>query len=156
MFIPICNCLLVTKSVINTVRLKKKKLLAKSTDSLQSVHFFEINFYEQINWLIANKIKPISGSNLNTFIEHISYLHGGTLYVTFAMSECCNIVALETEYIYLLSKTYPRIVYCGTLFKSERYIQFIDIAWPRIFGFYRKLIVIIYFSIVKKLHAWHN
>lgn len=107
MFIPICNCLLVIKSVIYTVHLKKKKLLAKSTDSLQSVHFFEINFYEQINWLVANKIKPISGSNLNTFIEHISYLHGGTLYVTFAMSECCNIVALETEYIYLLSKTYP-------------------------------------------------
>lgn len=106
MFIPICNCLLVIKSVIYTVHLKKK-LLAKSTDSLQSVHFFEINFYEQINWLIANKIKPISGSNLNTFIEHISYLHGGTLYAIFATSKCYNIVALETEYINLLSKMYP-------------------------------------------------
>lgn len=102
MFIPNCNWLLVIKSdsVISTEHLKKKYiLLVKSTDSLQSVHFFEINFYEQINWLIANKIKPISGSTLNTFIEHISFLHGGTLYATFALSECCNIVALETEYI---------------------------------------------------------
>lgn len=102
MFIPICNCLLVIKSVISTVHLKKNNiLLAKSTDSLQSVYFFEINFYEQINWLIGNKIKPLSGSNLNTFIEHISYLHGGTLYATFATSECYNIVAWElSTYIY--------------------------------------------------------
>lgn len=72
--------------------------------------------------MIVNKIKLILGLNFNIFIEYISYLYGGILYVIFVMSECCNIVVLEIEYIYLLLKMYLWIVYCGILFKLERYI----------------------------------
>lgn len=72
--------------------------------------------------MIVNKIKLILGLNFNIFIEYISYLYGGILYVIFVMSKCYNIVVLEIEYINLLLKMYLWIVYCGILFKLERYI----------------------------------